>query len=44
MEMIQKNPIEKCRVLRNMKKMNFVLELLHSQKKKWRPHDRNVLS
>jgi hypothetical protein len=24
-------------------KMNSFLELLHSQRKKWRPHNRNVL-
>jgi hypothetical protein len=44
MEMIQENPIEKGRVSRNMKKNEFFLELLHSQRKKWRPHDENALS
>jgi hypothetical protein len=44
MEMIQENPIKIGRVSRNLKKMIFFLELLHSQRKNWKPHDKNALS
>jgi hypothetical protein len=47
MEKPHKDPslqMKESKVLENdEEKMNFVLELLHSQRKKWRPHNRKVL-